>query len=207
MGIVIRLLLFVGVMLLSWSAYPSASSETSALQLQPLAIKKGFIPSRKEAIDTIVLHSSYNKRDADSYSVAKLIKIYEDYNVSPHYLIDREGKIYQLFPDSYTAYHAGVSRMPDGRTGVNRFSLGIEIMNNGKDDYTEAQYQSVRGLVQVLKQRHAIKHVVGHGQIAPERRSDPWNFNWKCLDNNPAEITLKLVCGSPQTSSFLLEIS
>jgi N-acetyl-anhydromuramyl-L-alanine amidase AmpD len=182
----------------------AASSELPVIEIQPLSIKKGYMTSRKATIDTIVIHSSYNKLDVDTYSVTKLIRIYEDYNVSPHYLIDRVGIVYQLLPDEYTAYHAGVSRMPDGRTSVNRFSLGVEIMNNGKDAYTKEQYQSLRELVALLKIRHAaIRYTVGHGQIAPHRRSDPWNFNWKCLEEGSllAENE-KLVCGIPQTSSF-----
>jgi N-acetyl-anhydromuramyl-L-alanine amidase AmpD len=130
-------------------------------------------------IDTIVIHSSYDGLGNDPYSVSGLIKEYQQYNVAPHYLIDRSGKIYQLVKDSDIAYHAGVSKMPDGRTNVNNFSLGIELMNTKKDSYTQDQYSSLKTLIANIKSKYMIKNLVGHSQIAEGRKDDPWNFDWK----------------------------
>lgn len=141
----------------------------------------GFRPESYRAIDTIVLHSSYNSVGPDKYSVAGVLALYHRYGVSSHYLIDRDGTIYQLVPDRYLSYHAGISRMPDGRTSVNRFSIGIEVLNCRDGTYTDAQYASLRWLIRREKSRYPIEHIVGHGQIAPERRSDPWNFNWETI--------------------------
>ncbi len=143
-----------------------------------LPVRTGYQVASRPVIDTIVIHSSYNKTGGPVYSVDKLLAVYARYRVSAHYLIDREGRIYQLVPDTYISYHAGVSKMPDGRTSVNRFSLGIELMNTETDFYTEAQYRSLNGLLRILKARYPISHIVGHGKIAPTRKSDPWNFNW-----------------------------
>lgn len=144
----------------------------------------GFaVPAKARAIDTIVLHSSYNSLGGDPYAVGKLVEIYESYGVSAHYLIDRGGKIYRLVRDQNIAYHAGASKMPDGRKNVNDFSIGIEIMNKEDTEYTKAQYEAVNDLVASLKEKHGIKYVVGHGDIAPDRKTDPWNFDWKKLKN------------------------
>ncbi len=141
----------------------------------------GFsVPNKARTIDTLVLHSSYNP-NGEAYSVSALVKIYESYGVSAHYLIDRAGKIYRLVEDNNVAYHAGVSKMPDGRQDVNDFSIGIEIMNKEDTKFTEAQYEAVNVLVASLKQKHGIKYIVGHNNIAPERKTDPWNFDWKQL--------------------------
>jgi N-acetyl-anhydromuramyl-L-alanine amidase AmpD len=134
--------------------------------------------SAPRIINTIIIHSSYDALGGDPYDVSALIKEYKSYGVAPHYLIDRSGNIYQLVKDNNIAYHAGESKMPDGRTGVNNFSLGIEIMTTEKDSPTEAQYQSLSNLIGYIKKDYKIGDVLGHNQIAPGRKTDPWNFNW-----------------------------
>ncbi len=139
-------------------------------------------PKSPRKIDTIVLHSSYNSLGGDQYSVEKIVAIYEDYGVSAHYIIDRKGKIYRLVEDKNISYHAGASKMPDGRSGVNDFSIGIELVNTEDDKYTSAQYDAVNNLIDYLDDAHGIEHVVGHSDIAPSRKTDPWNFDWKKLE-------------------------
>ncbi len=139
------------------------------------------VPKKARSIDTVVLHSSYNALGGDPYSVSKLIDEYKEYGVSAHYLIDREGGVYRLVADQNVAYHAGTSKMPDGRTNVNDFSIGIELMNTMEGKYTDAEYTAVNALIASLKKQYPIKHVVGHTDIAPGRKTDPWNFDWKRL--------------------------
>lgn len=141
----------------------------------------GAADRKPRDIDTVVLHSSYNNQGGDRYSVEKVIGIWKSYEVAPHYLIDRKGNIYQLVDESDIAYHAGVSEMKDGRTNVNTFSIGVEILNAQDDEYTEAEYAAVRNLIAELKKTYPIKYVVGHDDIAPGRKTDPWNFEWKRL--------------------------
>ncbi len=142
----------------------------------------GFgVPKEARTIDTVVLHSSYNSTGGDPYSVDKVIDIWRGYGVAPHYMIDRKGNIYRLVDDANIAYHAGVSKMPDGRTNVNDFSIGIEILNTKEDKYTQAQYDAVNNLIAYLRGKYSIKQVVGHADIAKGRKDDPWNFNWKQL--------------------------
>jgi N-acetylmuramoyl-L-alanine amidase len=50
---------------------------------------------------------------------------------SAHVVVGRDGKIVQLVPFDTVAWHAGVSSF-QGRTGFNRFSIGIEIDNAGR---------------------------------------------------------------------------
>jgi hypothetical protein len=157
------------------------AEETARLAITTRLMKSGFaVPAKARTIDTIVLHSSYNP-NGDAYSVDEIVKIYEGYGVSAHYLIDRNGTIYQLVEDANIAYHAGVSKMPDGRKNVNDFSIGIEIMNKEETKPTAAQYTAVNALVTSLKKKYPIKSVVGHSDIAPDRKTDPWNFDWKKL--------------------------
>ncbi len=131
-------------------------------------------------IDTIVLHSSYSP-SGDPYSVSAVITLWKSYGVAPHYMVARDGTVYRLVADKDIAYHAGESEMKDGRKNVNDFSIGVEILNTKDDEYTEAQYQAVSDLIGYLKGNYAVKYVVGHDDIAPGRKTDPWNFKWNKL--------------------------
>jgi N-acetylmuramoyl-L-alanine amidase len=54
----------------------------------------------------------------------------EGSGVSAHLVMAREGEIYQLVPFDTVAWHAGPSSYA-GRTGLNKYSIGIEIDNAG----------------------------------------------------------------------------
>lgn len=155
--------------------------ESRPFWLQRKPVSFGFEKAQRKSqdIDTIVLHSSFNNQGGDRYSVDKVIGIWKSYGVAPHFLIDRKGNVYQLVDEENVAYHAGVSEMKDGRKNVNDFSFGVEILNAEDDGYTDAQYGAIRDLVAYLKGTYPIKYVVGHDDIAPGRKTDPWNFDWK----------------------------
>ena len=159
-----------------------AKVANEALSIVDRLMTTGFsVPKSARTIDTIVLHSSYDLLGADPYSVSGVIQEYTDAGVSAHYLIDRKGVIYRLVEDKNIAYHAGVSKMPDNRKNVNDFSIGIEMLNTEKGQFTSAQYVAVNDLISYLKKKYPIKSVVGHVDIAPDRKTDPWNFDWKKL--------------------------
>ncbi len=157
-------------------------SESSGLSIESRLLRFGFrVPPAPRAVDTVVLHSSYNALGGDAYSVERTIEEYEQYGVGAHYLIDRSGTVYRLIDEANIAYHAGSSKMPDGRKNVNDFSIGIEIIATEDSGYTDKQYTAVNALIADIKTRRTIKHVVGHGDIAPGRKTDPWKFDWKKL--------------------------
>ncbi|MFZ2153936.1 MAG: N-acetylmuramoyl-L-alanine amidase [Candidatus Moraniibacteriota bacterium] len=159
--------------------------EESDLVIKKRKVSWGFQAANSRKIDTIVLHSSYNILGGDEYSVDMVIEEYRQYSVAAHYLIDRTGSIWQLVSDGDIAYHAGESQVPDGRTGVNNFSVGIELLNTKEDKFTKAQYQAVNDLIDLLKAKYPIKYILGHNQIAPGRKTDPWNMDWdKITDLN-----------------------
>ncbi len=139
------------------------------------------IPQSPRTIDTIVIHTVYNTLGDDVHSLKGVLDEYEMYGVAAHYLIDRDGTVYQTAPEEAIAYHAGVSQMPDGRTNVNNFSIGIEAISHKDNTLTEEQYISLAGLVKHLKEKYRVpdENIVGHSDIAPDRKTDPWNFDWE----------------------------
>ena len=125
-------------------------------------------------VDTIVIHymSAVNIDKDNPYDISRLLKIFCDFGVSSHYLVTRRGKVYRLVPEEAKAWHAGPSVMPapDNRTGVNEFSIGIELMATESSGFTKSQYISLIHLCQDIEKRYGRKMIyVGHDQIAGER--------------------------------------
>jgi N-acetylmuramoyl-L-alanine amidase len=131
-------------------------------------------------IDTIVLHATVLN------SLDEVIRHFSDSTskVSAHYTIDRDGTTVSHVLPEHRAWHAGQSKMKDGRTGVNDFAIGIELvnLNDGIDPYPSPQIQALHDLLTTLVARYPIQYVVTHAECAdpPGRKSDPVGFdlNW-----------------------------
>jgi N-acetylmuramoyl-L-alanine amidase len=129
----------------------------------------------------IVLH--YTEQDSVEQSLDTLRTRNSGGRVSAHYLVGKDGKVYQLVKDSQRAWHAGAGRW-GGITDVNNASIGIEIDNDGKTAYPDAQIESLIVLLRDLSERLRIPpaQVIGHSDLAPSRKIDPGPlFPWKRL--------------------------
>jgi N-acetylmuramoyl-L-alanine amidase len=107
--------------------------------------------------------------------------------VSAHYVVEEDGRIWRLVPETRRAFHAGRSCW-EGESDLNAVSIGIEIVNPGHQwgyrAFPDAQMASVERLCLELMSRHPIPpyRVVGHSDIAPDRKSDPGElFDWPRL--------------------------
>jgi N-acetylmuramoyl-L-alanine amidase len=106
--------------------------------------------------------------------------------VSAHYLIGRDGHLYQLVSDVDRAWHAGGGRWGT-ITDVNSASIGIEIDNNGHEPFPPAQIASLISLLTDLTTRWSIlrAQIIGHEDMAPTRKDDPGPlFPWATLAAN-----------------------
>ncbi len=69
-----------------------------------------------------------------------------------------------------------------GRSSCNDFSLGIELEGTDKTPYTDIQYVKLAEVTQSLFRsypRLLPERIVGHGDIAPGRKTDPGpSFDW-----------------------------
>ena len=99
--------------------------------------------------------------------------------VSAHVLIDRVGKTTQFVSFTQRAWHAGASVF-NGRTDCNDFSIGIELEGTDFEPFADAQYRSLNFVVDALLAAYPIKAVLGHSDIAPDRKTDPGpHFDWR----------------------------
>jgi N-acetylmuramoyl-L-alanine amidase len=139
--------------------------------------------SEPARIDMLVLH--YTGMTTPTAALERLCD--PEARVSAHYVVEENGVIWRLVPESRRAFHAGVSCW-EGERDLNAVSLGLEIVNPGHEwgyrQFAEAQMESVKELCRNLIARHPIPphRVVGHSDIAPERKNDPGElFDWSGL--------------------------
>jgi len=106
--------------------------------------------------------------------------------VSAHYVIGRDGVIYQMLNDYLRAWHGGAAKWGN-LTDINSASIGIELDNNGFEPFTQPQINSLLTVLANLKKTHTIPaaNFIGHSDIAPGRKVDPnITFPWKTLAEN-----------------------
>jgi len=110
-----------------------------------------------------------------------------DLRVSAHVLIARSGEITQYVPFDKKAWHAGESHFCDV-SDCNDFSIGIELEGTDFEEFTSSQYQSLIAISKLLiAQYPTIKpdRIVGHSDIAPERKTDPGpHFDWRLFKSS-----------------------
>ena len=114
--------------------------------------------------------------------------------VSSHYFINKNGNITLLVPELYIAWHAGKSKWKD-KSLLNKNSIGIEITNPGHrfeyKNFTNKQINSIVILIKYLLNKYKIskKNVLGHSDIAPDRKKDPGEkFPWEYLAKKKLSI-------------------
>jgi len=86
-------------------------------------------------------------------------------NVGSQFLIDRDGKIYQLMPDNYLARHA---------IGLNYCAIGVENIGSDKNPLTEEQVIDNANLVRQLAKKYKIEYLIGHSEYTTFRNTPIW---------------------------------
>ncbi|WP_243351184.1 N-acetylmuramoyl-L-alanine amidase [Stenotrophomonas acidaminiphila] len=147
----------------------------------PLA---GWVPSPNQDVrrpNLIVIH--FTEQESVQQSLDTLRGRNSGGPVSAHYLIGADGTRYQLVSDERRAWHAGAGSWGPF-TDLNSASIGIELDNDGKSPFAEAQVPSLLLLLDDLCTRLRIprSQIIGHQDLAPTRKPDPGPlFPWKRL--------------------------
>ena len=151
-------------------------------RLSPNHGSRGEAPNIR-AIDMLVLHYTGMQSAADA--IDRLCD--PEAKVSAHYVVEEDGTLWRLVPEERRAFHAGVSCW-QGEQNLNHCSIGIEIVNPGHEwgyrAFPEAQMAAVEELCRDILSRWRIPayRIVGHSDIAPDRKSDPGElFDWRRL--------------------------
>jgi N-acetylmuramoyl-L-alanine amidase len=136
---------------------------------------------RLHPLDMLVLHYT-GMKDGPS-ALARLRDPAS--KVSAHYLVEEDGTVFSMVPETKRAWQAGRSWW-QGDEDLNSRSIGIEIVNPGHEwgyrPFPDAQIDAVIELCQGILSRWPIpqNRVVAHSDIAPDRKEDPGElFPWK----------------------------
>ena len=140
----------------------------------------------KKNINFVIIHYTGMKNELS------VVKKFCDFKskVSSHYLIKKNGEVINFVPDLYEAWHAGKSRWKKLKS-LNKYSIGIEIHNRGHEfkyeKFPSKQIASLKYLLKKLIKKYRIhtKNILGHSDIAPDRKKDPGEkFPWNKLGKN-----------------------
>ncbi|MBC5636196.1 N-acetylmuramoyl-L-alanine amidase [Ornithinibacillus sp. BX22] len=213
-----HLRMIIVFLILVWSSpYKLSALEleesTLRLEIKELYLPYAYSMPREQEVTHIVIHSLSNvvANPENPYQLVDLYLLLMEYGVSTHYLINRDGEIYQLVSENRVAFHAGRSSfpyLPFFPHSLNEYSIGIELMGIGTreemlpfvseeiydslhDDfigYTEVQYRALSRLLNDIHKRYPTiprsrNHVIGHEDYAPGRKVDPGKlFDWEKIN-------------------------
>jgi beta-N-acetylhexosaminidase len=126
----------------------------------------------------IVLHWTAVSSFEDSFKRLDQEELYDDrgdiaaaskLNVSTHFLVKRDGTIYELMPDDKMARHV---------IGLNYSSVGIENVGgegDAKEDLTPEQVKANVKLVRYLKAKYPkIEYLIGHYEYPKMQKTGLW---------------------------------
>jgi N-acetyl-anhydromuramyl-L-alanine amidase AmpD len=102
-------------------------------------------------------------------------------NVSSQFLIDRDGTVFRLLPETTFARHV---------IGLNYLAIGIE--NIGSDDMplTNAQLEANEKLIRYLKRKYPIDYVIGHHEYQRFQKTELWKEtdpNYRTVKSDPGD--------------------
>lgn len=169
-----------------------------------------FSWEREYAPEYVMIHANsavVNHRN-DPYNLEHIRDIFKDYEVSSHYIIDRDGRIFCFVREDRVAWHAGRGEFAGDEKltdNMNRYSISIELMGIGTREemsiylteqeyaaldpglpgFTDAQYEALSGLVSDLCRRYGIptdrSHIIGHGEYSSSKWDPGALFDWDRL--------------------------
>ncbi len=149
--------------------------------------------------------SAVGPHKEDPYNMKYVRDIFIEYDISVHYIIERDGTINCYIPENRVAWHAGSGEFlndPKYTNQMNQYAIGIELVAIGSEDdmsiymssseyqalddslkgFTDEQYESLKALVADICERNDIPldrdHIIGHEDYSPEKTDPGELFDW-----------------------------
>jgi len=199
--------LIVGLLLFSGSTFAqqikiiekpiSFNAERIKLSIEYLKERHGIVQTSPYIKpEMIVLHWTANMSVAGTFNTfnptllpaaRKGLAGASPLNVSSQYVIDRDGTIYRLMPDSTFARHT---------IGLNHCAIGIENIGDQKNPLTAAQLKANEQLIRYLKQKYNIQYLIGHYEYLKFKGSSLWketNPNYRTEKTDPGITFMKYI--------------
>ncbi|MBW4619835.1 MAG: peptidoglycan recognition protein family protein [Cyanosarcina radialis HA8281-LM2] len=116
--------------------------------------------------DTPSLSATFNTFDPELLAGRPELQKGGAVNVSAQFVVDRDGKIYRLMPETTLARHV---------IGLNHTAIGIENVGGERSPLTKKQLKSNVELVRYLVQKYpTIRFAIGHYEYQKFRTSPLW---------------------------------
>lgn len=106
-------------------------------------------------------------------------------NVSSQFLVDRDGTIFRLLPDTTFARHT---------IGLNYCAIGIENVGGDDSPLTKEQLKANEELIRYLKRKYAIDFVIGHHEYQKFQETDLWKEadpDYRTVKSDPGDEFMK----------------
>lgn len=169
----------------TWLASPNHNNRPAEMSIDTIVIHNISLPPNEfGACDANGMHYVKalftNQLDWNAHPYFQTIRGAE---VSAHLFIERDGAITQFVSFEERAWHAGRSSYL-GRPDCNNYSIGIELEGSDFVSFTNTQYETLTQIILAIYQAYpkTRRHLTGHSDIAPERKTDPGDyFEWPRL--------------------------
>ncbi len=163
--------------------------EQSAIVPQMIVLHWTAIPSFEKSFEAFNAPTLPNWRP-DIENVSGL-------NVSSHFLVDTDGTIYRLMPETTMARHV---------IGLNHCAIGIENVGGvGKVPLTEAQLQANIALVNYLADKYDISYLIGHYEYTNFEEHPLWlekDAGYRTKKTDPGKAFLTQVKNATKQHNF-----
>ena len=125
------------------------------------------------------------------------IKNVSGLNVSSHFLVDRDGTIYRLLPETTMARHV---------IGLNHCAIGVENVGGTQDTpLTQDQINANIWLVKYLANKYDIEYLIGHFEYTNFEGHDLWlekDKGYRTQKTDPGEDFLNSVKKATEHLNF-----
>ncbi|WP_374164990.1 N-acetylmuramoyl-L-alanine amidase [Arcticibacter sp. MXS-1] len=171
--------------------------ERKQLSIQYLKTRHGLEQSDPTIIPrVIVLHwtaipsveATFNTFNRSALPASrKAISSASQLNVSSQYLVDRDGTVYQLMPETMFARHV---------IGLNYCAIGVENIGSDKMPLTDAQLLANERIVRYLAGKYPIEYLIGHYEYQKFRGHSLWreaDDSYLTIKTDPGESFMKKI--------------
>ena len=118
-------------------------------------------------------------------------------NVSSHFLVDRDGIVYRLMPETTMGRHV---------IGLNHCAIGIENVGGTADTpLTKAQLKANIWLVEYLATKYEIQYVIGHHEYTQFEGHELWlekDDGYRTTKNDPGDVFMDKVRKASRKFNF-----
>jgi hypothetical protein len=139
---------------------------------------RGGIFFRREPIKNIIMHSTEPGVPVGAKTIIDGWSHGGRRHAGAHYVVDRDGTIYQALDPDLAAVHINIFKTLPGFDNDN--SVGIEMCHQGSQNYPPEQLRSVIKLVVYLQNHYHVpnSNIVTHKYAQQGDHTDPVNFAW-----------------------------